>query len=366
VKAPIPPDIPYSEAQRKEAADWFVIIHAEDQPTSETLQAWLRWLDQHKGNRAAFTAIAQAWHGTPASAALPMPSAEELASDTYDGEQTVAEWIAEHADDTAHLNRPGRQAEVRSPRLRRWASLAAAILVAVAVGSIMMMRYFGSQGSQSDVFSTKAGEQIEITLADGSRVWLGPKSLLRVDFTTMRRGIQLTAGEAFFSVRKNHERPFVVRSAGGDITAVGTAFNVRAVSDHVTVSVLEGVVTVAPTSLLMAPQPDIVRVASGQQLTFTARESIKSLKIASSPSPGERARWRDGVLIYRDEPLRDVVMDVARYSQKRFEITGDATGELRYTGVVYQKAVDEWASALPESFPVNVVIQGDKTIISLR
>ena len=37
---------------------------------------------------------------------------------------------------------------------------------------MMMMRYFGAQGSQSDVFSTQAGEQIEITLADGSHVWM--------------------------------------------------------------------------------------------------------------------------------------------------------------------------------------------------
>ena len=366
MKTPMSADAPYSDVQRKEAADWFVIIHAEDEPNSETLKAWLRWLDQHKGNRAAFTSIAQIWHAIPVPKSLTMPSTEELLSDTYDGEETVEEWMAEHAEETAHVSRDGGQTARRSPRVRRWAWLAAAMLAAVTVVSMMTVRYLDLQRSQSDVFSTNAGEQIEITLADGSHVWLGPESTLRVNFTAVRRGIQLTAGEAFFSVRKDHERPFVVRSTSGDITAVGTAFNVRTTSDHVTVSVTEGVVTVAPSNLLMAPKPDLVRVGSGQQLAFTAQESIKSLKIAPSPEPGERARWREGVLIYRDEPLRDVVMDVARYSKKRFEITGNATGELRYTGVVYQKAVDEWASALHESFPVDVVIQGDKTIISPR
>jgi ferric-dicitrate binding protein FerR (iron transport regulator) len=138
------------------------------------------------------------------------------------------------------------------------------------------------------------------------------------------------------------------------------------VTDRVTVSVSEGVVTVAPRDQLKIPKPEAVRVASGQQLTFTAEESIKSLAIAPSVTPGERARWRDGVLVYRDESLRDVVMDVARYSDRQLEISGDAIGEMHYTGVVYKDAVKEWAAALPESFPVKVVSEGNREIISAR
>jgi transmembrane sensor len=356
--------MPVNAAQRLEAAEWFVIIHADDEPSGETLQAWLHWMDQHEGNRVAFESIAQAWHGTPASS-LAMPSAEELQSDTYEGEQAVDEWLASHPVSVRPM-RAGHQEAHRASRVRRWAWLAAASLAAVAVGLLVMNRYLALRGSQSDRFTTRNGEQIEITLADGSRVWLGPKSTLQVNFTRQRRGIQLATGEAFFSVRKDPGRPFVVRSTGGDITAVGTAFNVRAVTDRVTVSVSEGVVAVAPGSPLAIQRADAVRVASGQQLTFTADESIKALAIAESPTPGERARWREGVLVYRDEPLRDVVMDVARYSDKQLEISGDVIGNLRYSGVVYKGAVDEWTAALPESFPVRVVSEGNRELISAR
>jgi len=366
VNSPFSTDIPYTDTQRREAADWFVIIHAEDDPGSETLQAWLRWMDQLEGNRQAFESVAQAWHGTPGSTVLTMPTSEELLSDTYEGHQTVEEWLALQSVSAAHHKRSEKHAVHRSSRLRRWSWFAAASLTAVTLGFMAMTRYLNFNGPQTDVFTTKNGEQIEITLADGSRVWLGPKSTLQVGFTRERRGIQLTTGEAFFSVKKDHSRPFVVRSVGGDITAVGTAFNVRAVTEHVTVSVSEGVVTVAPRNELIVAHPDTVRVSSGQQVTFTTRESVKAIAIVESPAPGERARWRDGVLVYRDEPLREVVMDVARYSDKQLELSGDAIGDLHYSGVVYKGAIDEWASALPESFPVRVVNDGNREIIVAR
>ena len=71
-------------------------------------------------------------------------------------------------------------------------------------------------------------------------------------------------------------------------------------------------------------------------------------------------------MVYRDEPLRDVVMDVARYSDKQLEISGDAVGDLHYSGVVYKGAVEEWTSALPESFPVKIVTNGNREIIQAQ
>ena len=205
-----------------------------------------------------------------------------------------------------------------------------------------------------------------LTLADGSRIWLGPQSSLAVDFSASTRLVELRTGEAYFTVHKDPSRPFVVRTQSGDITAVGTAFNVQAVTERVTVSVSEGIVAVAPSSAVPKPPGGALRVAHGEQLTFAARQALTSLHIVRSPVPGERSRWRDGVLVYRDEPLRDVVADVARYSGVRLELVGEAVGNLRYSGIVYEGAVEEWTAALPESFPVKVISQGDREIISAR
>lgn len=357
---------PFSETQGRVAAEWFVIIHSEDEPSPDTLQAWLRWLEMDVGNRVAFESVARAWHGTPETVALSMPSADEVAADSFEGDIAVSEWLARKetaAEDVTRVANESGGLYRRHPA-RTW--LAAATVAAIAVGLVTMHSFSSRYGTQVDNFTTEAREQIQITLSDGSRVWLGPKSRLSVMFTKERRDIQLASGEAFFSVKKDRGRPFVVGSTSGDITAVGTAFNVRALSDHVTVTVSEGIVTVAPQEPVTTTKPVAVRVASGQQVTFSAAETAGKLTVTQSVAVGERARWRDGILIYRDEPLRDVIMDVARYTSREFEISGDAVGAMHYSGVVYQDAVDEWATALPESFPVIILTEGNRKIIRAR
>src|SRR3981081_3202860 len=86
--------VPYTELQRQQAAEWFLVIHDNDEPKPDSLQAWLRWMDRDEGNRLAFESGAHAWHTTPASSGLAMPTPEELAADEYGGDEPVDEWLA--------------------------------------------------------------------------------------------------------------------------------------------------------------------------------------------------------------------------------------------------------------------------------
>ena len=365
MSAPQFPIVRYTDAQRSEAAEWFVTIRAENDPNAESLQAWLKWMDLDEGNRAAFDAVTAVWQGTPDSVAIEMPSTEALLADDYDGEQPLDEWLSQRATNSGGSNvvAISKKRFAYLPQ-RAWLA-AASVLIAIA-GLLIMNRYTNLPAPNPGEFVTRTGEQIEITLSDGSHVWLGPKSVLRVAFSEQRRNIQLKSGEAFFSVKKDHSRPFVVQAAGGDIVAVGTAFNVRAIDEHVTVAVSEGVVAVTPKAESVGRAHTSVKVASGQQLTFTAEQPVQALTIIQSPAVGERARWRDGILVYRDESLQEVVGDIVRYSDVQIEIADAAVGNLHYSGVVYHDAVREWIAALPESFPVTVVTDGTREIIKAR
>ena len=354
----------YSEAQCRDAAEWFIVIDSEDNPSTDTLQTWLQWMDAQEGNRQAFEAIAQAWHSIPRSSATQMPTPDELFADEYDPDQSVAQWKAAREKRTSAGAAASRNA--RSLALRRKWILAAASCAGLLIGGLQVAHHLRAHLPQSDEFATKVGEQMEITLADGSNVWLGPKSKLVVNFSATTRKLRLSQGEAYFSVKKDKARPFVVHSEGGDITAVGTAFNVRNIDQAVTVSVSEGIVTVTPFDQPLVSSSQTVSVASGQQVTFSADASVHMLAIKESAAPGERARWRNGILVYRDESLRTVIQDVARYRQTPLEIRDPLAGNLRYSGVVYTAALDEWLAALPESFPVRVASNQGRQEIRLR
>ena len=86
------------------------------------------------------------------------------------------------------------------------------------------------------------GESKEVLLPDGSKVWVDAGSLLVYpkDFTdTETRTVYLT-GEAAFSVRKNPEQPFIVKTTYLDVQALGTVFSVEAYpSDSCSMATLE-------------------------------------------------------------------------------------------------------------------------------
>lgn len=356
------PDAKYGKAHRREAADWFVAINAEDVPSTEMLQAWLQWMDARAENHMAFEAVAQAWHSTPEIATSAMPSGTELQIDDYDPNQSVSEWqVGRHP--------AGLYPAVTLPpntKFRRWNWAIAASLVAFIFGVSEHMWHLSCNNSQDDAFTTRTGEQIQLTLADGSQVWLGPRSTLLVGFTPAKRNLQLLAGEAFFSVKKDKTRPFVVHSAGGNITAIGTAFNVRSVDRIVLLTVSEGTVTLSPSQPSESAIAPSVRVTSGQQVAFTAHTAVAALKIKPSAAPGERSRWRDGILVYRDEPLSSVIKDISRYRSRPLDLPDLTVGELRFSGVIYVNALDEWLAALPESFPVRIVTLGEKEEVLSR
>ncbi|RZK45458.1 MAG: hypothetical protein EOO59_21030, partial [Hymenobacter sp.] len=94
------------------------------------------------------------------------------------------------------------------------------------------MRYAaGAAGGQLlyNTVATPRGGQYQLTLPDGSQVWLNAASSLRfpVAFTGSERRVELT-GEAYFEVAKDAKHPFKVAARGAEVTVLGTHFDVQA------------------------------------------------------------------------------------------------------------------------------------------
>jgi transmembrane sensor len=341
----------YTEAQRVAASQWFFDIHDAEEPSPELLQEWLRWLDADEGHRRAFDAVESAYHQIQAAPAT-LAGAKQLAP--YDGSISVVAW----RDLAIHRQRTARRAAI--------AAGLAVVLIGAATWVYEGMPSFWAPASGE--YATRTGEQLSLTLADGTHVDLGARSRLEVGFSRQSRDVRLLGGEAFFSVRKDPARPFRVHVLEGIVTAVGTAFNVRATQDRVTVAVSEGVVSVADagdagtaTTPLPLPPRARLRLAAGDQLSFTERPRNAEL---TRVDPTQSARWRQGWLVYRDEPLRYVIADVERYTTREIAVADSVSDALRFTGAVSKDSVTEWVEALPRVFPVQVRRQGTRLELS--
>ena len=351
---------------RLKASAWFLDIHDVEDPSPELLQAWMQWMEASADHRRAFMAVERIWRD---SAACTQPVAlYPAAADGYDGSISVSEWRE-------------RQAEVRSKRLSsstmrwkhpksRFIGVLAATLAAIAI-------YLGAirtPPGAANSFTTRAGEQMQVTLPDGSQVSLGAKSTLNVAYVAASRDVRLETGEAFFTVKKDASRPFRVHVLAGVLTAVGTAFDVRTTENRVRVAVTDGIVQIngASTALgagplsvgAVGPAPSATRLKPGEAMSFV---SAPGHPLESAPvmhvDPAEQTRWREGWLVYRDESLRDVLADVSRYVNKDI-IVSSSLVDVHFTGAVYTDSITEWLKSLPNAFPVDVTVDGSKVLIS--
>ena len=121
------------------------------------------------------------------------------------------------------------------------------LLGLAAVGAAAALAMGGWAWMQSrTVFVTGVGEQRVVQLADGSSIRLDTGSRVRVRFAGDQRLVDLERGQALFTVAHDRARPFVVQAGGTQVTAVGTVFDVRRDAAAVSVTLVSGVVDVAP------------------------------------------------------------------------------------------------------------------------
>lgn len=157
-----------------------------------------------------------------------------------------------------------------------------------------------------------AGQNAQVTLADGSKVWLNAGSTLHFPtrFPGKERLVNLE-GEGFFEVQANKEKPFIVSTTSYTIKALGTTFNVNAYkkSKDFETSLLTGKVEVADHAgkqmILLSPNNRVVLEGN----------KLKTLPIQDS----EYFLWREGIICF-NEPLSEVLEKLELYFDVKIEV----------------------------------------------
>lgn len=154
--------------------------------------------------------------------------------------------------------------------------------------------------------STPVGGQYQLTLPDGTKVWLNAASTLKFPpaFNGNERKVILT-GEAYFEVAKNEKKPFRVSMA--DSTAVvvtGTHFNINAYQNEKEqqVTLLEGSVTVSNAT-------NVAKLEPGTQALIKNKLITKDKVLDADEITG----WKDGLFVFHDAPIESIMMQIERW-----------------------------------------------------
>jgi transmembrane sensor len=144
----------------------------------------------------------------------------------------------------------------------------------------------------------------KLILPDSSEIWLNSASTLHYnkDFNHGKeRVVSLDQGEAFFKVRHNPNRPFIVQAGGVSTRVLGTSFNIRSYReiDEIRVTVLTGKVQVNSQSKLLG------LLLPGQQVVYnkrTDRDSVLSI------NPEQSNSWIDGKTYLRQASFAELAL----------------------------------------------------------
>lgn len=339
------------------AAEWSVALSSAEISQIRIAQ-WQQWLAASEAHRDAFDRIQSTLYAIDRGVGedIAWPSEAEMASDAYDGSVPLSFWKARSLRTAAGVSRRGAWINVLRRRRAMVVGLAASLVVAIATP--IALQLIRSSAPAVTVVETRAGENRDVALADGSVVSAGARSVLWATLSHDSREVTLERGEAFFKVAKDPTRPFLVKIGNTTVAAVGTAFNIRRAGERVVVAVSEGIVKV-DTSAAPGGPPSGAQLAVGQQLSINTNNGTSSMQVVDADGI---AGWRDGLLQYKDEPLPLVIADVVRYSQYDIAIADPGVAQLRVTGSVFTHDVESWLQSLEAALPVRVIRAPDGAV----
>jgi len=170
----------------------------------------------------------------------------------------------------------------------------------------------------NDAFNTlivPQGGQYQVTLPDGSRVWLNAVSSLKypVHFSGKDRVVELT-GEGYFEIAKDPSKPFHVKAGNADIMVLGTHFNINCYENEpeIKTTLLEG-------SLKVALQNRTELLRPGEQASWINNGSIN---VAKDISTEDIVAWKSGLFSFHKEDIRSLMRQVARWYNVEVKFNG--------------------------------------------
>jgi transmembrane sensor len=205
-----------------------------------------------------------------------------------------------------------------------------------------------------NVLTTKRGQQYQLVLPDGSKVWLNAESSLH--FPTLFKGSERRVeliGEGYFEIAKNKTKPFIVKIKDVNIEVLGTHFNVSSYPDEkqIKTTLLEGSVKVATGNAQDVLVP-------GEQAIVNQRNKIE----VSQADIEEATAWKDGYFKFNKQDIRYIMRQLARWYDIEVVYEGDVSEDLYIGKIRRSENISEMLKVL-ELNQIRYEIKGKKITI---
>lgn len=202
-------------------------------------------------------------------------------------------------------------------------------------------------------YRTAWREQREVTLSDGSTVWLGWNTDLEVRLSMQQRIVSLNKGVAAFLVSPDLSRSFVVNAGGSRTEVTGTEFVVNyQQSDRVEIAVLEGQVRVSTDR-------GITRQLGAEQVVIADKQALGAVMRRSQAEIG---RWREGMLVFNERPVLQALKILEPYTRYRIDASHVVDTGGRVSGVFFTDQADDALMTILQTHRFEYTQTSDKVL----
>ncbi|SFE40764.1 FecR family protein [Chitinophaga sp. CF118] len=225
-----------------------------------------------------------------------------------------------------------------------------------ANGELLYQAQGGVAENVFNTLSTPRGGQYQLTLSDGSKVWLNASSSIRFPaaFTGNKREVTIT-GEVYFEVALKADAPFRVIIAGGNaVEVLGTSFNINAYGEEVKLktTLLTGAVKVIHENNSQLLKP-------GQQAQLNKQEQLQVINGADLDAV---MAWKNGLFNFSNADLQEVMRQLERW----YDITVVYEGNIpqrQFNGEMERNLQLSQVLNILKKSNVNFRVEGRKLVV---
>lgn len=204
---------------------------------------------------------------------------------------------------------------------------------------------------QQWMVSVEKGQKANMTLPDGTQVWLNSDSKItyKSNFNLANRDVSLE-GEAFFEVAKNEKNPFVVHTKQMSIKAIGTAFNVKAYNDDpdIITTLVSGKVRVntPAKSQLLEPNQRLVYERNEKRTIISNEQDIESF-----------SAWRENELVFNHQNFKSIAKVLERHYNIRFVFDDSRLEGYCFSGTIPNTGLESLLEIFTLTSPMSYQIK---------
>jgi ferric-dicitrate binding protein FerR (iron transport regulator) len=232
--------------------------------------------------------------------------------------------------------------------------VAAAFILVIGL-SYFVKVYLFTESEWTEVAAQE--NKLQYTLPDSSKIWINRNSKISFsgDYGSKQRMIRLE-GEAFFEVRKNKSKPFIVIGKSSKTMVLGTSFNIN--TNNVKGDEIE----------VRTGKVSFTSIASNKELILLPGDHAKSLNngqmVKSKIENSNYLSWQTGEMTFDNNSLREVIEVLESNYGVTIQVKDPSMLECKFTGRFTQSSIGEIIQVLSISINLTYTKEGNKYFLS--